>query len=87
MIIQIFTEVSVVRKWTDMFIIQKQVREEWFQRLFLLKEVKKTEVFALIDIASGEVVGDYKDWKYAASRARYKFKQRIHKIEKILLGG
>lgn len=42
--------------------------------------------YQLVVISTGEVVGTYKDEKYAKKQAKYKFKRLASQVEKILLG-
>ena len=45
----------------------------------------KVRVHSIIDISTGEVLGKYSSWLYAIKQARYKYKRRMRKVEKILL--
>ncbi len=42
--------------------------------------------YHLVIISTGEVIGKYKDEKYAKKQAKYKFKRIANRVEKILLG-
>lgn len=42
--------------------------------------------YHLINKHSGEVIGKYKDQRYAEKQAKYKYKKILRKLEKTLLG-
>jgi len=61
-------------KWQDYY----KIEDEWVEDIGF--EAK------LIVIATGEIVGKYKDTRYAEKQAKYKFKKILNKVETILLG-
>lgn len=42
--------------------------------------------YQIVIIATGEVIGTYKDERYAIKQAKHKFKRIVSQVEKILLG-
>lgn len=65
-------------KWQDYY----KIEDEWIED----GDIGSHYESRLILIATGEIVGKYKDTKYAEKQAKYKFKKILAKLEKILLG-
>lgn len=68
--------------------------KDW-KNFFEIKEIDVSEEdnwmwdnyeYHLINKHSGEVIGKYKDQRYAEKQAKYKYKKILRKLEKTLLG-
>lgn len=44
------------------------------------------DTYQIVVISTNEVVGTYKDYKYARKQAKHKFKKIVKRVERILLG-
>lgn len=67
-----------MNKWNDYFQIIEVDREE--------HEMWYAYEYKLVVIANQQVVGTYKDEKYAKKQAKYKFRRILKQVEKTLLG-
>lgn len=67
-------------KWSDYFnILSVDIpNQDMFQ--YYWRE------YHLVVISTGDVIGKYKDKKYAKKQAKYKFRKITSRVEKILLG-
>jgi len=72
-----------MNKWNDYFqIVQKEnLEDRAHTSMWMFDEYYRYE---LVD-PDGNIVATYKDHKYAKKQAKYKFKNMMAKLEKILL--
>lgn len=65
-------------KWQDYFTVEEVDLDVWNKHY--------PNVMKLYIKSSGQIIGWYKDRRYAEKQAKYKFKKMIKQVEKTLLG-
>lgn len=69
-------------QWSDYFDIVVKEQDDYVG----LRAAWLDPEWNLIVKGTNEVVGTYRDYKYAIKQAKYKFKKISSRVEKILLG-
>ena len=73
-------------KWMDMYVVQQRDKLETYKKSFFITEKRSVTTWIVINVKNQQEAGEYKDYNYACSRARYFYKRDMRRAEKILLG-